>query len=231
MPFGVDVAVGVDAQHVLREVLRCLAPNLLAARIAVEARVVTGAIQGVIGFVVAERKSLVRTDRREADDVAVRADAGRHALAELQEHARRILVGIGNVQRLVDLEVANVGEPVRGIIHPAGAGALSAGEGTTVAAATPAAARPAPLRNFRRPASIILGQLSWLSSLCFRPASLLILRLPSGPATGGATRGVRIVTIASLRFAMTCREVSNDTRSFRLVIRAGECRARNANGD
>ena len=47
--FGVDVALVVDAQHVLREVLRRLAPDLLAAGFAVEARVVAGAIQGLIG--------------------------------------------------------------------------------------------------------------------------------------------------------------------------------------
>ena len=105
---------GVDAEHVLREVLRRLTPNLLAARIAVEARVVTGAIQGVIGFVVAERKALVRADGGEADDIAIRADTGRHTPAKFQQHARSIPVGIGNVQGLVGLEVANVGEPVRG---------------------------------------------------------------------------------------------------------------------
>src|SRR6476659_2148408 len=48
--FGVDVAVAVDAEHVLREVLRCLAPDLLPTRIAVEAGIVTGAVQGVIAI-------------------------------------------------------------------------------------------------------------------------------------------------------------------------------------
>ena len=72
--FGIDVAVGVDAQYVLREVLRGLAPDLLAAGFAVEARIVTGAVQGAVGFVVGERKALVRADGREADDVAVRPD-------------------------------------------------------------------------------------------------------------------------------------------------------------
>ena len=48
--FGVDVALGVDAQHVLREVLCRLAPDLLAAGLAIETRVVAGAIQGAVGL-------------------------------------------------------------------------------------------------------------------------------------------------------------------------------------
>ena len=83
---GVDVAVAVDAQHVLREVLRCVAPGLLAASLDIETRVVTWTIQRPITLVVRKRKSLVRTRRGEANDVAVRASAGRNALAELDEN-------------------------------------------------------------------------------------------------------------------------------------------------
>src|ERR1700730_1786863 len=87
--FGVDLALAVNAQHILREVLRGLAPDLLAAGFAVEAGIVSGTVHGPIGSVVAEGKSLMRTRSREADHVAVGADAARHLFAELQKDARR----------------------------------------------------------------------------------------------------------------------------------------------
>jgi hypothetical protein len=49
---GVDVAVAVDAQHVLREVLSGVAPGLLAASFNIEALVMTGAIQRTVPLVV-----------------------------------------------------------------------------------------------------------------------------------------------------------------------------------
>ena len=98
--------------------MRRLAPDLLAAGFAVEARVVAGAIQGLVGGVVVERKALVRADGREADDVAVGADPARHALAELEQHARRVRVGIGDVERLVGFEIADIAEPVGRIVDP-----------------------------------------------------------------------------------------------------------------
>jgi hypothetical protein len=42
--FGIDVAIGIDAQHVLREVLRGLTPNLPATGIAIKTGVVAGTI-------------------------------------------------------------------------------------------------------------------------------------------------------------------------------------------
>ena len=42
----------------------------------------------------------------------VGADAARNLRAELEENARRVGVGIGDVERLVGLEVADVGETI-----------------------------------------------------------------------------------------------------------------------
>ena len=78
----------------------------------VETRVVTWAIQGPISFVVRKRKSLVRTGRGEADNVAVRASARRDARAELDQDARRIVVRVGDKQWLIDLEIMHIAEPV-----------------------------------------------------------------------------------------------------------------------
>ena len=72
--FGVDVSLVVDAQHVLWKILCRLAPYLLAARLAVEPRVVAGAVHGPVTSVVAKRKTLVRAGGGEPDNVAVGAD-------------------------------------------------------------------------------------------------------------------------------------------------------------
>jgi len=58
-----------------------LAPDLLATGLAVEARVMPGAVHGFIRGVVFERNPLLRAGRREADNVAIGADAARSALA------------------------------------------------------------------------------------------------------------------------------------------------------
>ena len=58
--FGVDVALVVDTQHVLRSILRGLSPHLLAAELAVESRVMAWAVHGLVAGVVTERKALVR---------------------------------------------------------------------------------------------------------------------------------------------------------------------------
>ena len=71
--FGVDVAFGVDAQYVLGKVLGRVAPDFLAAVLAIKARVMAGAVQRLVGGIVSERKPFVRADRREADDVALEA--------------------------------------------------------------------------------------------------------------------------------------------------------------
>ena len=64
-----------------------------------------GTIQRLVAAVVIERKTLVRTCGREADDVAVGADAARNALAELEQNARRIRIRIRDGQRLVRFEM------------------------------------------------------------------------------------------------------------------------------
>ena len=102
------------------QVLRGVTPGLLAAGLAVEDRVVPGAVQGPVLAVVVERVALVRADGREADDVAVRPGAALHALAELDEDAGRVAVRIGDVQRLVDLEVLDVAELGRRIGYARG---------------------------------------------------------------------------------------------------------------
>jgi hypothetical protein len=58
----------------------------------------------------------VRAHDRERDDVAIRSDAALGRVAEFQENARRIFVRIGNVERLVDTEIVDVGETVAGIV-------------------------------------------------------------------------------------------------------------------
>ena len=62
----------------------------------------------------------MRADRREADDVAIGSDAVRDALAELEQHARRIIVGIANIKRLVELEIVDVRQPVGWVVHAGG---------------------------------------------------------------------------------------------------------------
>ena len=117
------------------------------------------AVHGPVAGVVVERKTLVRAGGREADDVAVGADAARHPFAQLQQHAGRIRVRIGDVQGLVGLEVGDVGEAVGGIVDPCRCGrGFRLWTGTTVVTATPAAARPAPPMNLRRPTSTIRSQ-------------------------------------------------------------------------
>src|SRR5918994_7224407 len=83
--FGIDVAVLVHPERVLRKVLRRMPPGLLAAGLAVEDRVVAGAIEGPVLGIVDEREALMRADRREPDDVAVRARASCDALAHLDQ--------------------------------------------------------------------------------------------------------------------------------------------------
>jgi hypothetical protein len=74
---GIDVALVVDAQLELRQVLRGMAPDLLAARFAVEAAEMAGAVQRLVGGVVGQLPALVRAQDREGDDVAVRPHAPR----------------------------------------------------------------------------------------------------------------------------------------------------------
>ena len=72
---GVDVSLVVDAKCVLRQILSCVAPDLLTAFLAVVATVVPGTIQRLVRFRIVQGKALVRTCGREADDVAVRTYA------------------------------------------------------------------------------------------------------------------------------------------------------------
>ena len=82
--FGVDVALGIDPQLILGKVLGRVTPDFLAAVFAIEARIVAGAVQGLVRGIVTERKSLMRADRRKADDVTVRPDPARNLTTKLQ---------------------------------------------------------------------------------------------------------------------------------------------------
>ena len=155
--FGEDVAVGRDAQRELRQVLRGLTHDLQPALLAVEARIVAGAVERLVGRRVVEREALVRAERREGDDVAVRTGAARNTRAELDQHAGRVLVRVADVDRRVGLELRDVGEPVGRIVDPAGVGLALASPGSTVAAAAPAVASAPPRRNWRRPTSTSLS--------------------------------------------------------------------------
>src|SRR5262245_54601693 len=59
--FGEDVAVRSHAQRELREILGGLPDDLQPAPLAVEAGVVTRAVQGLVGRGIEERKAFVRT--------------------------------------------------------------------------------------------------------------------------------------------------------------------------
>ena len=85
-----------------------MAPDLLATGLAVEAGIMAGTVHGPIGRAVVERVALVRAYRRETDDIALGTYSAWHCLAELQEHARSIVIGIGDVQRLVEPEILDV---------------------------------------------------------------------------------------------------------------------------
>src|SRR6516164_6692895 len=89
---GEDVAIGGDVQPKLRQVLGRMAPDLLAALLAVEARIVAGTVEGLVGCVIAEGIALVRAECREGHDVAIRTDAALDLVAELDQNAGRILI-------------------------------------------------------------------------------------------------------------------------------------------
>jgi hypothetical protein len=88
------------------------------ARLAVEPRIVTGAVQRLVGRVVGEQPPLVRAEHRIGHDVAVRPDAALDRLPELDEDAGAVGVGIGDVHRFVGGEIGGVGQPVRRIVDP-----------------------------------------------------------------------------------------------------------------
>ena len=46
----------------------------------------------------------MRTGCSEADNVPIGADAFRNALSEFEQHARRVIVWIVNIKRLIQLE-------------------------------------------------------------------------------------------------------------------------------
>ena len=75
------------------------------------------------------------------------------ALADFERYARRFIVGIADIKRLVQFEIADVRQPVGRVVDAGGAGAALACGIETFAAATLAAAIPAPDKNFRRPTS------------------------------------------------------------------------------
>src|SRR5581483_1242362 len=85
--FGEDVTVGGNPQCELRQVLRGLPHDLQPALLTVEARVVPRTVQSLVRGLVVEREALVRAERRERDDIAVRPGAAWHARPELDQHA------------------------------------------------------------------------------------------------------------------------------------------------
>ena len=89
-----------------------MAPCLLTTRLDIKARIVAWTIQRSIIFVVPKWKSLVRTRRGEANDITLRPSPGRNALAEFDENARGIIIGICDVKRLIGLEVMHIAELV-----------------------------------------------------------------------------------------------------------------------
>jgi hypothetical protein len=120
----------------------------------------------------------VRTGCRKADDVAIGADAARDAFAELQQHAGRLSVRIGDREGLVRLEIGDIGEAVRRIIDPGRSGRgfglryhrRNRGSGGGKASAA---------QKRRRPASTILSQ--WLMDVLLGRA---------GTPTGGVSSGM-----------------------------------------
>ena len=73
--FGIDIALVVHPQGELRQVLRGVAPDLLATLLAVEPAVVARTVQGFVGGVVTHVETLVRTEHRIGHDIAVRTCA------------------------------------------------------------------------------------------------------------------------------------------------------------
>src|SRR6266403_2649373 len=76
------------------------------------------AVHCLVRAVVVERKALVRTGCRKADNVAGGTDAARDTLAELEQHAGRIRIRIGDRQGLVRLEIGDIGKAVGRVIDP-----------------------------------------------------------------------------------------------------------------
>jgi hypothetical protein len=72
-------------------------PDFLPAVFAIETRIVTGAVQGLVRGIVTERKSLVRADRRKADNITVRPDPARDLASELDKDARRVGIRISHL--------------------------------------------------------------------------------------------------------------------------------------
>ena len=107
---------GVDAQFELRQVLRGMAADLQAALFAVKPRVVARAVQRLISRDIAEREALVRAEGRKRDDIAIRPDTALDAPSQLQHHARRILVWIFDLDRLVDFEILDIDDALARII-------------------------------------------------------------------------------------------------------------------
>src|SRR5580704_10039391 len=93
-PLCVDVAVAVDAQGVLGKILRSVSPYLLAAGLAVKARIVPGAVQGLVFWIEGERIALVGADDGEAHDIAIGSDAAWDFGAELDQRARSVGIRI-----------------------------------------------------------------------------------------------------------------------------------------
>ena len=88
-----------------------LAPNLLTTGLGIEARIMSGAIEGIVAGVIGEREPLVRADSREADDIAIGSGTTWNLLAQLEQYARRIGIRIADIHRLVGFEIGDIGKP------------------------------------------------------------------------------------------------------------------------
>src|SRR5208282_1765373 len=112
-----DVAIAVDLKLELREVLRGVTPDLLAALLTIEARIVPRAVERLVGGDIIEWEPLVWAERREGDDVPIGTNPFFDRSAELQQYAGRILVRVSDGDRLIDLKILDVAQPLRRVVH------------------------------------------------------------------------------------------------------------------
>src|SRR4026208_633244 len=106
----VDIALVVDPQAKLRQILCCVPPDLHPALLAVKPRIMAGTIEAFVSGNVSEWKPLMRAQSGECDDVALRPHAALDRSPKLKKHAGRGLVRICDLDRIVDFEVLDVAE-------------------------------------------------------------------------------------------------------------------------
>mmetsp|Transcript_155 Transcript_155/g.493 ORF Transcript_155/g.493 Transcript_155/m.493 type:complete len:241 (-) Transcript_155:1109-1831(-) len=115
---GKDVASVINAKLELREVLGRVAPGLLAARLAIKARVVPWTIQRLVARVIGQKPPLMRAQNGIGDDVAVRPCTALNWRAQLEQHTGTVRIRIVDIHRRVRCKIGNIGKAVRGIIDP-----------------------------------------------------------------------------------------------------------------